>query len=329
MQIQFSVIPACKCKKKDIIAAIDIYCKTVDPGSFTDTNQIKDYIFNPKSHKDEARSMFFYLLFGSDNTVEGFAELAYLPENQVLVLDYICTTKRSNVQFYSFYSLLLQDIEAVLNKQSKFIRYVITELSLNKSGGKLVDRDSNYFRHLLSGENYHLLKYPYYQPPLSNDETAQEFNLAIKLLNMDSNDSLTLPKEKYVAIVGELYYSHYVAWYQNNNTFNIIIDGLFERIKSEILNNMKYKPFVMVQCQLFEDGQCPKLTVENYTIPRAKKKKRKKYITILCWIIFSALTFVISIFSTFSKLNVIACSFFTILSGVLSVFSLRKEIFGR
>ena len=46
--LQFSVLPAIKCPKKDVIAALDIYCKTVDQGSMTDTNQIKDYIWNSK-----------------------------------------------------------------------------------------------------------------------------------------------------------------------------------------------------------------------------------------------------------------------------------------
>ena len=44
MIIQFEVIPAIKCSKKDVISAIDIYCKSVDTNSKTDTNEIKDYI---------------------------------------------------------------------------------------------------------------------------------------------------------------------------------------------------------------------------------------------------------------------------------------------
>ena len=88
--LQFSVLPASKCSKKDVIAALDIYCKTVDPGSLTDTNQIKDYIWNSKNHCNETRSMFFYILYDQNSNVIGFAEYAYLPHNQVLVLDYLC-----------------------------------------------------------------------------------------------------------------------------------------------------------------------------------------------------------------------------------------------
>ena len=86
MEIRFRVASASKCSKTDVLAALAFYCKSVDPGSFTDTNQIKDYIWNQKSHRHESRVMFFYLLYGNDDTVEGFAEFAYLPENQIIVL---------------------------------------------------------------------------------------------------------------------------------------------------------------------------------------------------------------------------------------------------
>ena len=64
MLLQFKVVPAAKCPKKDVIAAIEIYCKTVDSGSMTDTNQIKDYIWNPKEHSQEPRTMFFICCMG-------------------------------------------------------------------------------------------------------------------------------------------------------------------------------------------------------------------------------------------------------------------------
>ena len=165
MLLQFKVIPAGKCPKKDVLEAIEIYCKTVDSGSMTDTNQIKDYIWNPKAHSHETRSMFFYLLYGNNDIVDGYAEFAYLPKNQVLVLDYLYTRQRNHVLFYNFYHMVIQEIEETLKKRGQFVRYIITELSLAQKDGKLIDADSNYFRHLLSNENYRLLKYPYYQPP--------------------------------------------------------------------------------------------------------------------------------------------------------------------
>ena len=159
MLLQFNVIPASKCSKKDVLTAIDIYCKSVDSGSLTDTNEIMDYIWNPRKNIDKKREMFFYILYDQKSNVVGFAEYAYLPNNQVLVLDYLCTKQRNHMLFYIFYHMVLQEITDILKKKGLFIRYIITELSLIQKNGKLIDIDSNYFRHLLSNENYKLLKY--------------------------------------------------------------------------------------------------------------------------------------------------------------------------
>lgn len=326
--MQFKVVPAAKCTKKDVILAIDIYCKSVDPGSMTDTNQIKDYIWNPKEHSQEPRTMFFYLLYGSDNEVEGFAEFAYLPENQVLVLDYLCTSQRNHVLFYNFYHMVVQEIEEVLKRKGQFVRYILTELSLTKINGKLIDVDSNYFRHLLSNENYRLLKYPYYQPPLLPHEEAQEFNLAIKLMSADGDGLLILEKAQYLSIVRELYYSHYLPWYHNRQGYEELIHQLLLRIKSEIFQSRESGPIVLVQCKLFEEGQCPKYTAENVTLPRVKKKKRKIRVLILIWSILTVLTFVLCTVPLFSEATTKVCSFLTIIAGIISIVSFRKDFFG-
>lgn len=326
--MQFKVVSATKCTKKDIISAIDIYCKSVDPGSMTDTNQIKDYIWNPKEHSPEPRAMFFHLLYGSDNMVEGFSEFAYLPENQVLVLDYLCTRQRNHVLFYNFYHMVVQEIEEVLKKKGQFVRYIITELSLTKIDGKLVDVDSNYFRHLLSNENYRLLKYPYYQPPLLQHEEAKEFNLAIKLMSVDDNSFLILEKAQYLSIVRELYYSHYLPWYRDCQGFENIIQQLYSRIENEIFQSKESGPIVLVQCKLFEEGQCPKFTSENITLPRMRTKKRKMRILVLIWSFLTILTFVLCIVPSFSEATTIVCSFLTIMAGIISIVSFRKDFFG-
>lgn len=330
MELQFKVLPAAKCTKKDVISAIDIYCKSVDSGSMTDTNQIKDYIWNSNNHNEESRTMFFYLLFGNENTVDGFAEFGYLPQNQVLVLDYLCTCKRNHVLFYNFYHMVIQEIEAKLKRKGQFIRYIITELSLKQANGKLLDADSNYFRQLLSTENYILLKYPYYQPPLFQYEQAQEFNLAMKLMSVDNSTPLTLDKEQYLSIINELYYSHYLSWYRNfqdGDQFEKKIDKIFLHIKNEIIADKKSNPIALVQCKLFDEGQCDKFTAENITLTSVKKKKWKKILTISSWVTLSILTFIVCFFFPFNNVISSICSFFTIIAGIISIIAVRKDIF--
>lgn len=326
MLLQFSVLPASKCSKRDVIAALDIYCKTVDPGSLTDTNQIKDYIWNTKNHCDEKRSMFFYILYDQDSNVIGFAEYAYLPQNQVLVLDYLCTQQRNHMLFYNFYHMVLQEITDTLKKKGQFIRYIITELSLNQRDGKLVDLDSNYFRHLLSNENFKLLKYPYYQPPLLSFEKAEEFNIAVKLLSTDSNDFL-LSKEQYLSIVEELYKTHYMEWFRCDDSYPEVIANLLVRIKKEIPKNETSDGIALIQCHLFEEGQCPKFTAENVTIPRQRKSKRKSFLLVLIWMLSSTLTFILCLIPEFNQILTVLCSLLTIIPGVISLISFRRELF--
>lgn len=325
--LQFNVLPASKCPKRDVLAAIDIYCKSVDQGSLTDTNQIMDYIWNFGSHIDEKRSMFFYILYDQKSDVIGFAEYAYLPHNQVLVLDYLCTKQRNHMLFYNFYHMVCQEITDTLKKKGQFIRYIITELSLSQKDGKLIDVDSNYFRHLLSNENYRLLKYPYYQPPLLKHEEATEFNIAIKLLSSDTND-FSLSQSQYLAIIKELYIAHYLAWFQSDDSFEGIINGLLSRIENELPKNDPNDGIALIQCHLFDEGQCPKFTAENITIPREKKKKWKLIILIITWILLSIGTFILSVVPEFNKVSTNLCSFLTILAGIISLVSFKHELFG-
>lgn len=329
MVTQFEVIPAAKCSKRDVISALDIYCKSVDAGSMSDTNQIKDYIWNAKYHIHEPRKMFFHVLYGNNNSVEGFSEFAYLPENQVLVLDYLCTRQRNHVLFYVFYHMVLQGIEEELKKHGLIIRYIITEFSLTQAEGKLIDMDSNFFRHLLSNEDYKLLKYPYFQPPLLKHECAKEFNLAIKLIATGDGNPFVIEYPQYLAIVQELYFSHYLPWFKNDVAYKEIITSLLERIQSEILKAKDLVPISLVQCRLFEEGQCPKLSVESITFSRAKKARWKKIVLLTTWILLPLLVLAVCILPQFSKIAGIVCSFLTIIAGIISIASVNKDIFSR
>lgn len=328
MMLQYRVSPAISCPKKDLIAALDIYCKTVDDGSLTDTNQIKDYIWNAKSHKKEERKMFFYLLYNGNNEVCGFSEFAYLPHCKTLFLDYLCTSQRNHVLFYLFYHMVLNDITSELKEEACFIRYIITELSTNQVNGVLCDKDSNYFRHLLTNEGFQLSKYPYYQPPLLPSDEPREFNLAIKLIASDDSTILVLNRKLYLAIVHEIYYSHYLEWFNcfSASTANTnAIKDLFSRIIKEMPNNTDVESISLIKCQLFDEGQCPKYNVQSLTLEREKTDKRGKIITMSAWGFFTVLTFVLFLIDNnlASKIS----AFISIIAGAISIISFRKDFF--
>lgn len=330
MVVQYKTASASTCPRKDVIEALDIYCKTVDEGSLTDTNQIKDYIWNDKKHRTEERLMFFYLLYDDDNKVCGFSEFAYLPKNRILFLDYLCTNKRNHVLFYLFYNMVISEISEGLKKKALFVRYIITELSTNQINGVLSDRDSNYFRHLLTMEGFQLSKYPYYQPPLTWKDDANEFNLAIKLISAEGASDLIIDKKLYLALVKEIYFSHYQAWFKNYASQKeslSLIQELYNRVEKEMPGNLSMESISLINCRLFDEGQCPKYNAQNITLRSEKKRKRGKIITIVAWAFFTILTFVLFLIDENAVLATRISAFISIIAGAISIVTFRRELF--
>lgn len=222
-------------KNKDLTEALDIYIHTVDEGSETSTIQIRDYIQN--KYNDE-RKMFFYILY-ANNAVVGFAEYGYLPQSEVLLIDYICTKPRNHTYFYNFYQMLFEDISEHLKKKSYYIKYIITELSLKKDDeNKYIDVDSNYYRQLLTMEGFKILRTPYYQPYCNMKEelSISDFNLVIKPLINGLFPKTNIDATFYQEIMADIYMNHYAAWYEkymNPNDVNQFFTNLL------ITNNLQ------------------------------------------------------------------------------------------
>lgn len=129
MNVSYKIKQIKNVKDKDLTDALDIYVHTVDENSETSTSQIRDYIQNKYN---DTRKMFFYILYAND-VVVGFAEYGFLPQSQVLLIDYICTKPRNHTYFYNFYQMLFEDITEILKKNNLYIKYIMTELSLKKT----------------------------------------------------------------------------------------------------------------------------------------------------------------------------------------------------
>ena len=117
-------------------------------------------------------------------------------------------------------------------------------------------------------------------------------------------------------------------WYRSDDAFEPKINDLLVRIKNEILKNEASDGIALIQCHLFEEGQCPKFTAENVTIPRERKRKMKSAILVAIWILFSICTFILCIVPCFNEVTTVLCSFLTIIAGIISVISFRRELFG-
>jgi len=314
-------------KDRDLTEALDIYIHTIDEGSETSTIQIRDYIQNKYNDK---REMFFYILY-ANNAVVGFAEYGYLPQSEVLLIDYICTNPRNHTYFYNFYQMLFEEISGILKRKSYYIKYILTELSLKKDNeNKYIDVDSNYFRQLLTMEEFKILRTPYYQPycNMKGELSLTEFNLAIKPLINDLFPKTYIDETFYQEIMADIYMNHYAAWYEKSmdvSMVNKFFTDLLNRVKKEFTGKIEIDDITLVNCTLFQRGLCKLVSTENITL----KKKRSYYIKqwtirILC-VLFSVATVVFCYLEQFDSAEAYSCAILTILSAVISLGQFMKE----
>lgn len=327
MDANYSIKLIKSVKNKDLTEALNIYIHTIDEGSETSTIQIRDYI--QKKYNDK-REMFFYILY-VNNTVVGFAEYGYLPQSEVLLIDYICTSPRNHTYFYNFYQMLFEDISELLKKKSYYIKYIITELSLKKDGeNKYIDVDSNYYRQLLTMEGFKILRTPYYQPycNMKGELSISDFNLVIKPLINGLFPKTNIDATFYQEIMDDIYMNHYAAWYEkymNPNDVNQFFTNLLDRVKKEFTNKIEIDDITLVNCILFQKGLCQQVSTENITLKKKRLYYAKQWIIRILCVLFSIATVFFCYLKRFDSIETIICSLLTIFSSVISLWQFMKE----
>ncbi|TRW21024.1 hypothetical protein FL857_12260 [Criibacterium bergeronii] len=324
MEVSYSIKNAVKASKKDLIEALDIYTKTVDKFSETNTNEIMDYI--NKQYK-ENRIMFFYILYLNEE-VCGFAEYGYLPKNKILLLDYLCTSERNHTIFFSFYHIIFEDIKANLKKRSLFIDFIITELSLKENDKKLIDVDSNYYRQVLSFEKFHILKIPYKQPYFNDDKiTFSDFNLAIKKAGSYENNLYKFDRNFYIFLLEELYEEHYIKWYlhymseESKLNINEHFKSIIEFIKIEYPNETFSEEIYSVNCNVFDEGLCTQVNPEIITLTRERKIKRTKYFKFTLWLVITIISILLVHFQEIIGISKYIATLTTVIGLISGIFT--------
>lgn len=330
MDICYSVKNATQVKQTDLIKALEIYINKTDKLSETDTNQIIDYI--EKKYK-ENRFMFFFVLY-LNNEVCGFAEYAYLKKSKVLMLDYLCTKERNHTLFFNFYHMIFEEIKIFLESKKLFIEYILTELSLFTDKNKLTDVDSNYFRQVLSFEQFHILNIPYKQPYFNNELKFYEHNLAIKKADSYENYSYKLGKDFYISLISEIYIEHYLQWFLHYTEEKDYLKNEFQKaicsLKNEYPMESTVESISSVNCGLFEKGICEQIKPETITLSKVRKRKFRKYIFFILWIFLSIVSIIICFFQeelNFTKYITTLSTFLTLISGIITIIPYLKNKF--
>ncbi len=218
-------------KDKDFNCALMIYNDTIPVDTKTRTNEI--IYFADRCKLQPNREMFFFGLY-VNNSIMGFIEAGYLKKSKTIIIDYIVIKDeyRLNSVFYPLISLL----QRFFSEQMIDYNYIVTEVS-TKTLNESVDSESFFSKKMLQIEDFRLVKAVYFQPKLGikNEESNFKFQLMIR-----SSQPLTgLKKNTYLDIVHDIFYEHYLTWYQavdaeNAKQYAIHIQEQYNLIEKEL-----------------------------------------------------------------------------------------------
>lgn len=257
-------------KDKDFINALMIYNDTIPVDTKTNTNEIIYFADNCKSQPN--REMFFFGLY-VNNTLMGFVETGYLKITKTIIIDYIVLKEEYHLNsvFYPLFSLL----QRYFSQEMIDYDYIITEVS-TKCPEESVDSESFFSRKMLQIEDFRLAEALYLQPKLGvgNEESNFRFQLMIK----SSQSLLSLKKKTYLAIVKDIYYEHYNAWYQtvdkeSSEEYKIHIDSQFHLIEKSL--EQKDEVLLTIQPPICEYYKSPDCHYNCSTAGFVKEKRTK------------------------------------------------------
>lgn len=237
-----------KSNDEGYLEALTIYNEETPPGIYTNSNEITEWLDDPK--EGSTFEMIVYALC-LDNKVIGFAQITYLPTPKAAILDYITLTKayRVNSAFLVFLSL----IQYHLSLSGRSILYYIAEIS-NKDGGISIDRESAFYKRIVCLENFGYVNSKYHNIPLgiANHEDAFESLMYIKT----SDNTKYINKETFIDIVSAICYDYYLKWYSKFldedklNKYKERLDKCYNSIKQATSTALQLE-IVYPLCPLF------------------------------------------------------------------------------
>ena len=186
---------------EQFLDAMEVYRKTTSHDQKTDIKEITYWVDNLKQF--EIGELFFFGL-KANGLVIGYAELAYIKQERILIIDYIniASEYRTNSSFYSFYSLIMN----YMDQNNCDYDYITIEI-LSKYGNKPI-RNEEVCQYEL--ENFKMVNTLYIQPLLEthNDESSTE---ALIMIYTRAGESYQLKKETFLHIVDTIY-NYYLYW---------------------------------------------------------------------------------------------------------------------
>lgn len=192
-------------RDKDIKNAIFLYSTNIDPLQRTDSNEILFWLDNyNKRFKDKFYILGLYL----DNTLIGYAQLAYFFNEKILFVDYIVldSNYRKNNTFFEF----VEQIRRFSYSNSMEFNFIVGEVGYYNSAHEPTENSRTLVR-LVKMAGFKVVKTKYVHPQLGINHFESELE-SILMVYTDEEIS-SIKKETYFLILETIYFKHYQRWY--------------------------------------------------------------------------------------------------------------------
>ena len=199
--INYELIRFRKSTDLDFQNALKIYRSSTPHEQKTNTSEIVYWV----DHLGDFNTgeLFFFGL-KANNVVVGYAELAYVKKERILIIDYINLDQnyKSNSHFYAFYTLIINYI----NNEAIDYDYITKEVLCRYNEAHIHKEDVS----LYELENFKVVNGLYIQPQLekNNVESIKE---ALIMLYIRAGLCPVLKKDAYLHII-EVIYDYYYSW---------------------------------------------------------------------------------------------------------------------
>lgn len=271
-KLQFQIREYTSSKDKDFFDALKIYNDNIPVNIKTSTNDILYFVDNRKSQKN--REMFFFGLY-TNNILMGFVMAGYLVLSKTIIIDYIVLKNEYHLNsiFYPLFSLILQFFSEALIDYD----YIVTEVS-EQCPEEAIDVENFFSKKMLQIEDFRVINQLYMQPKLGlkNEESNTRFQLMIK----STKAICSLKGQTYLAIVKDIYYEHYLAWYkvvepENEELYGKHIEQQYKEIEKSLNNILeidliKQSPI----CNFYKAPDCHYNSTAGF-IPQKENNKNR------------------------------------------------------
>ncbi|MFQ9516403.1 MAG: hypothetical protein ACLRZ9_11350 [Eubacterium sp.] len=304
-------------RDKDFSRALKIYNDTIPVDTKTGTNEI--IFFADNCNLQENRKMLFFGLY-INNSIVGFVEAGYLKKTKTIIIDYIVIKEEYhlNSAFYPLFGLLQKYFSDAMIDYD----YIVTEVS-TKCPEESVDSESFFSKKMLQLEDFRIADQIYIQPQLGiyNIESNFQFQLMIR----SAQPLVSIQKETYLAIVKDIYYEHYYAWYaevdkEHAQKYKEHIDEQYTIIEEQLKDNKEIKFSVHNPiCEYYRAPDC------HYTHSTAgfinEKGQKSRPILLIGIPIMTIIVFILSliIFAILNKYQISVNTFVPIFAAVTAI----------